>query len=54
MHVSTAGTPAWRERSAPVWQYWQGMWLSPACSLWEKAMGCVGEYPVAKRSGSVA
>jgi hypothetical protein len=43
MQVCTAGTPAWRDRSAPVWQYKQGTWLSPACSRCEKAMGCLGE-----------
>ena len=38
----TDGIPACRLVRTPAWQYAHGIWLSPACTLWGKAMGCAG------------
>src|SRR2546425_1658321 len=39
---STDGRPAYSERRASAWQYWQGIWNEPAWTTWLKKIGCFG------------
>ena len=39
---STDGSPAYSERRASAWQYWQSIWYLPAWMRWLKKIGCVG------------
>src|SRR2546430_11103669 len=39
---STDGSPAYSERRASAWQYWQSILYLPAWMRWLKKIGCVG------------
>src|SRR5437870_8660028 len=39
---STDGRPAYSERRASAWQYWQSIRYLPAWMRWLKKIGCVG------------
>src|SRR5258708_12268472 len=42
MHRSTDGSPAYSERRASAWQYWQSIWYLPAWTRWLKKIGWRG------------
>src|SRR4029078_4264736 len=41
-HRSTDGSPAYSERRASAWQYWQSIWNEPAWIRWLKRIGWRG------------
>src|SRR2546422_7844925 len=42
MQRSTEGSPAYSERRASAWQYWQAIWNDPAWITWLKRIGWRG------------
>src|SRR2546428_5839189 len=42
MQRSTEGSPAYSERRASAWQYWQAIWDDPAWITWPKRIGWRG------------
>src|SRR3989442_12543756 len=44
MQRSTEGSPAYSERRASAWQYWQAIWNDPAWITWLKRIGWRGAF----------
>src|SRR2546427_11204916 len=44
MQRSTEGSPAYSERRASAWQYWQEIWNDPAWITWLKRIGWRGAF----------
>src|SRR2546425_3070192 len=40
MQRATEGRPAYSDRRASAWQYWQSILYVCTCTLWGKVMGC--------------
>src|SRR2546425_9521004 len=40
MQRATEGRPAYSDRRASAWQYWQSILCVCTCTLWGKVMGC--------------
>src|SRR3989442_8164478 len=47
MQRSTDGSPAYSDRRASLWQYWQSILYVPACTLWGKLMGWLEGFAAA-------